>query len=331
MDITLRDIDKRIWEEEIEPWLPSRLFDMHTHIFRPQDCLLKADDTDFPRPAYTDEMGTVDLKYVRDVDKILLPGRETEYLLVAAPWRRTDWDGQAQFMSDEAKGEKLTRAEMPLHPAMKPEWVADCADRLGLVGLKPYRTMTADPVNCRITDMVPEPILEVANEKGLAITMHMAKEKALADPQNTEDLRRLSPKYPNVKWILAHCARCFAPWAMEKSIDKVADLPNMWIDISAVCSSAVFDILLRRFPAERIMYASDGFAGWYRGKYIYWGYTWDWMQEGAMSTSHASSAATFVLYEQLRALGHSLRYAGWDKKQIEALCWDNGVRLLHGK
>jgi hypothetical protein len=331
MDITRKDIDKRIWEEEIESWLPARLFDMHTHIYRPQDCLLKPDDTDFPRTAWVDEMGIVDLKYVRDVDEVLLPGRQTEYLLVAAPWPRTDWDGQAQFMSDQAAGEKLTRAEMPLHPSMKPEWVADAADRLGLVGMKPYRTMTADPVNCRITDMVPEPILEVANEKGLVITMHMAKERALADPQNTEDLRRMSARYPKVQWILAHCARCFAPWAMEKSIDLVADLPNMWIDISAVCSSAVFDILLRRFPAQRIMYGSDGFAGWMRGKYIYWGYTWDWMKEGAMSTSHASSESTFVLYEELRALGHSLRYAEWDKQQIDALFWDNAVRLLHGK
>ena len=118
---------------------------------------------------------------------------------------------------------------------------------------------------------------------------------------------------------------------MEKSVDRIADLSNLWIDISAVCSSAVFDILLRRFPAGRILYGSDGFAGWARGKYVWWGYTWDWMREGLISTPHANSAATFVLYEELRALGHSLRYAGWSSRQIEALFWDNAVNLLNGR
>jgi hypothetical protein len=331
MEIVRRAIDQRIWEEELEWWVPARLFDAHNHPVRPQDCLLKPEDTDWPRSPDIDKMGIVDLDQLRKVDSIILPGRKMEYLLVAAPWPRTDWDGQAEFMAREVAGEALTVAEMPLHPALKPEWVADKADRLGLVGLKPYRTMTADPVNCRITDMVPEPILEVANEKGLVITLHMAKQKALADPENIKDLRWLSPKYPRVRWILAHCARCFAPWAIEKSIDSIRDLPNIWIDISAVCSSAVFNILLRHFPAERIMYGSDGFAGWMRGKYIWWGYSWECMREGTISTAHASPEATFVLYEELRALGHALRYAEWSPRQTEALFWDNAVRLLHGK
>jgi glutamate-1-semialdehyde 2,1-aminomutase len=330
MEIERRPADERIWEEELAAWIPKRVFDVHTHLWRPQDCLLTPDDTVWPRPKHIDEYGVVGLADVRRVDSVLLPGREMEYLLIPSPWRKTDWEAQTAFMADEAQGETLTLAEMSLSPTMNPEWIRAKIDQYGLVGLKPYRTMTDDPVNCRITDMVPEAVLELADEKGLIITMHMAKERALADPENIEDLQRLSPRYPNIRWILAHCARCFAPWAIEKSLDQIRDLPNLWIDISAVCASEVFDILLDRFPAERIMYASDGMAGWMRGKYIWWGYTWEWMPEGSLKTSHADWHATYSLYEQLRALGHALQLHRWTPQQIEALFWDNAMRLLHG-
>lgn len=330
MEIEYRPLDQQIWEKELAPWVPTRVFDTHTHIFRSQDCLLAPDDPVAPRPKDVDEWGVIDLAEVRRWDSVLLPGRKTEYLLVASPWAKTDWEGQTAFMAGEVTKETLTVAEMPLSPSMPPEWVGSKIDQYGLVGLKPYRTMTADPVNCRITDMVPEPLLKVANEKRLIITLHMGKERALADPENIEDLQRLSADYPRIRWILAHCARCFAPWAIENSIDHIRELPNIWIDISAVCASEVFDILLEKFPGERIMYASDGSAGWRRGKYIWWGYTWEYMREGVITTSHADPAATFVLYEQLRALGHALRLHRWTRQQIEALFWENAMRLIHG-
>jgi len=330
MEIERRTADERIWQEELAPWIPEKVFDAHTHLSRPQDCLLAADDPVDPRPEYVDKCGVIDLAEVRRWDGMLLPGRKMEYLLLPSPWQKTDWEEQTAFMAGEVAGETLSVASMSLAPSMKPEWLAGKIDQYGLSGLKPYRTMTDDPVNCRITDMAPEPLLEVANDKGLIITLHMAKERALADPENTEDLQRLSAEYPGIRWVLAHCARCFAPWAIEKSIDLIRDLPNIWIDISAVCASEVFDILLDRFPGDRIMYASDGHAGWARGKYIWWGYTWEFMREGTIRTTHADSAATFVLYEQLRALGHALRLQRWTRQQIDALFWDNAVKLVHG-
>ena len=330
MELEYRDMDRRIWEEELAAWVPEKVFDVHTHLMRPQDCLLEENDPVAPRSKGVDEWGVIDLATVQRWDSALLPGRRTEYLLIPFPWAKTDWEGQAAFMAGEVRTDSLTVAEMALAPSMTPEWLAAKIDQYGFAGLKPYRTMTDDPVNCRITDMVPEPLLEVADDKGLIITMHLAKERALADPENTEDLQRLSPKYPNIRWILAHCARCFAPWAIEQSIDYIRDLPNMWLDTSAVCASEVFDTLLDRFPADRIMYASDGLAGWDRAKYVWWGYAWYQLVEGTLTTEHVDGRATFVLYENLRALGHALRLHNWDEQQIQALFWDNAMKLIHG-
>jgi len=331
MELEYRDIDRRIWEEELASWVPEKVFDAHSHIMRAENCLLEEDDPIAPRPKYVDEWEVIDLARVRRWDSALLPGRQPEHLLIACPWAKADWEGQMKFLASEVPDDTLTRAEMLLAPTMKPEWVAAQVEQYGFVGLKPYRTLTDDPVNCRITDMAPEQLLEVADDKGLIITMHLAKERALADPENIDDLQRLSPKYPNIRWVLAHCARCFAPWAIRESIDHIRDLPNVWMDTAAVCASEVFDIVLDKFPANRIMHGSDTFAGWERGKYVWWGYTWEHMFEGTLTTAHADSRATFVLYEQLRALGHALHLHNWDKHQIQALFWDNAVKLIHGK
>jgi len=332
MNIEYKEVDHRIWEEELSWWVPNKIFDAHTHIVRPQDCLLKPDDPDNPRPKYLDEWGVIDVDVTRQWNEALLPGREVHYVLLPGVWRATDWDSCVEFMAQSVASENdpLSGAAMPIHPSMTPEWVDEKLRQYRLAGMKPYRTMTDDPVDCRITDMVPEPLLEVADDWGLIITMHMAKQRALADPENWQDIQRLSAKYPHIRWILAHCARCFAPWAIRDSIEHIADLPNVWIDISAVCASAVFDILLEKFPTERIMYGSDGLAGWDRGKYFWWGYTWDFMPGKEGGTPHASSEPTFVLYEELRSLGHTLRVYDWDQELIQSIFWGNAMRLLHG-
>ena len=51
--------------------------------------------------------------------------------------------------------------------------------------------------------------------------MHLSKRDAIADPANVEDLLRFSDRYPNAKWILAHCARSYSSWAIEASAAKI--------------------------------------------------------------------------------------------------------------
>lgn len=332
MDIEYRAMDQQIWEEELAEWVPDRLYDVHQHVYKVTD----PDCPGKPLPARIDEhgivQGTVGLDVIREWDRTLLPGRMTEYFLMGSPSRDTkpDAEDHLQFVAAEAAREPLTTASMLVTPQTQPEWLAEQLDRYGFVGLKPYRTFTADPVNCRITDMIPEPLLAVANDRGLLVTLHLGKERALADPENIEDLRRLSPQYPRIRWILPHCARCFAPWAAEKSFAQIKDLPNIWYDISAVCSAEVMDLLLATVASDRIMYGSDSCAGWVRGKYVWWGYTWEWMKEGLLKTTHADWHATFVLYEQLRALGYALRNQKWDKQKIEDLFYNNAMKLIHG-
>ena len=64
--------------------------------------------------------------------------------------------------------------------------------------------------------------------------MHLSKKYGVADEENINDLIFLSEKYPNVKWILAHCARSYSAWGIEKAAKKLRVLKNIWYDLSLI-------------------------------------------------------------------------------------------------
>lgn len=333
MAVPYAEIDRRIWEEELEEFVPSRILDAHSHIFLAEHCLQTPDDPVWPRPEYLDrDMPKSDFDSLTEWQSALLPGREMHFLLIPFPYYKCDFEAQMAFMAREAKRDPLAKAEMAVSPKMDPAWVAEQVDRYGFVGFKPYRFYADDPVEARITDMLPEGLLELADDRGLIITLHTSKSRALADPENIADLKMLSPKYPRIRWILAHCARCFAPWAMEHSIHEVKDCPNLWFDTSAVCATETYNFLMDAVPQDRILFGTDSLsAGNMRGKYVWYGYAWNDIGQGSIPMPHCEATATYVEYESLRALRYAVRRHGWDTKQIEALFFDNAVRLIHGE
>ena len=160
-------------------------------------------------------------------------------------------------------------------------------------------------MECRITDFLPEEQIEVAHRHGLLITLHLSKRDAIADRANIDDLLRLTAQYPGVKWILAHCARSYSAWVIERAVTLLRGLPNVWYDTSSVCESDVMVALMAGVGSDRVMYGSDDLpVGVARGKYIAFGYAWAFLSEKnhALELSHCNPRMTFVRYEQLRAM-----------------------------
>ena len=87
-----------------------------------------------------------------------------------------------------------------------------------IAGLKPYHLFADRKVtwDAQIEEYLPEWAFNLADEKGLLITLHMVKDDAIADPGNQRTIRNMCEKYPNARLILAHAARCFhAPNAVK--------------------------------------------------------------------------------------------------------------------
>jgi glutamate-1-semialdehyde 2,1-aminomutase len=330
----LTDLDRRIWEEELAGFVPERVYDIHTHIYR---WAFNTDPNKNSGPYYQFAGTTyaeADWSMLHACDAQLFPGRTVHRLAFPFPFSpAVDFVASNEFVAAQTRNDPLSGALMLVHPSMSADDVEHEVDRLGVLGFKPYRfyATSGDPVNCRFTEFMPEHLIEVADRRGLIIMMHLAKRDAVADQENIDDLVRLSAKYPRAKWILAHCARSYSAWAIEKAAKHICELPNIWYDTSSVCESDAFDALYSNVGIERVMYGSDDVpVGVLRGKYVAFGNAWAYLSETnhSLNLSHCDGRMTFTRYEQLRAMRRAAKRLNITAAQNRALFYDTAVALV---
>lgn len=331
--ITRNAVDERIWAEELDEFVPQKVYDAHTHIYRLAFNTIP-DPLNGPYgkllgPALAEATWSLANK----IDQLLFPGRDVQRLAFPFPFDQCDFEASNSFLAGELKGSPKSAGLMLVHPSMTAQQAEALIDRYGFVGFKPYRfySVTGDAADCRITDFLPEHLIEVAGRRGLIIMMHISKRDAIADPDNIADVVRLTQKYPKSKWILAHCARSYSTWAIEKAAKHLRGLPNVWYDTSSVCESDAIEALYNSVGIEPVMYGSDDIpVGVLRGKYIAFGYAWAYLSETnhSLGLSHCNSQMTYTRYEQLRAMKRAGKRFGMNDAQRQALFHDTAEKLV---
>src|SRR4051794_152978 len=277
----ITDLDRRIWLEELDEFVPARVYDAHTHIYR----WAHYGHPEKEETAYYVPFGRDYPEATWDMadacDAALFPGREVHRLAFPFPFAsHADFEASNAFLAEQVRHDPLSAGLMLVHPDMAADQVEREVVRSGFVGFKPYPfyASSGDAVNCRLTEFMPERLIEVADRRGLIIMMHLSKQDAIADPENLADLEDLTGRYPRVLWILAHCARSYSCWAIEKAAPRLRSIPNLWYDTSSVCESDAFDALYSTVGIGRVMYGSDDIAvGVLRGKYIAFGFAWAYL------------------------------------------------------
>ena len=339
--IELNDVDRRIWTEELDPFVPQRVFDAHAHYYCWE---FNTDPAKETGPfAELVKKGFQDSNRARlaAVDAALLPGRQMQRLAFGCPFWTAgppflpacDFEASNRFTAEQVRQEPGSAALMVVHPSMSRHYLEEQIRTQGFLGFKPYRfyATSGDTVECRITDFLPEEQIDVAHRHGLIIMLHLSKRDGIADRWNIEDLRRLSAEYPAARWILAHCGRSYSAWAIDRAAKRLRGLPNVWYDVSSVCESDAIAALLAGVGPERVMYGSDYLpVGADRGKYIAFGYAWSFLSEEnhSLNLSHCNPRMTFVLYEQLRAMRRATQRLGLTRVQIEDIFYNTAARLV---
>lgn len=334
MTLEPTDLDRRIWEEELEEFLPQQLFDAHLHFFNNDHCLSQpGDDPPEFSPTVNCPFTVLDRDALQQTYRMLFPGREVHYLAFGWVYRRIDFDKHNEFTAAQVVDDPKSRALMLVHPSFSVDKVAHDVDRYGFRGLKPYRFWAPDDANCSITDMIPEPLIELANEKELIIMMHLGKKLGVADEENVKDLIRLAERYPKIRWDLAHMARSSIAWPLERSIERIKDIPNFWYDFSSVTYSDVFTLAFRHLRLDRIMFGSDIPCDLLRGTLVSFGYGWELITNKELerlNITHCDPRPTYGVYETLRAARRAMKFEGFGKKEREDFFHNNAVNFVHG-
>ncbi len=311
----LTDFDREIWAEELEDFVPAKVFDAHTHLWNQACCKTPTTHKEH------------DFDLLDSWSKEVFPNRELDYQLIMMPDLGLDFEKQNKFMAGEIAKTRNHIGCTVITPDVTPKKLADTIEKYHFTGLKPYRTMAKDPANCRITDYFGEDLIEVADHYKLSVTMHMSRFDGIADPDNLADFQYFTKKYKNVRWILAHCARAFNPFTLEKNIFALRDMPNIYYDSSAVCDARSIYLLFKHEDFSRIMFGTDNLiAGGVHAKYITWGKGWQYFK--GMDVPHCRPDVTLVCYENLRATKQAADMAGITEKQLQDFFYGNAKKFF---
>lgn len=331
--LDLKDIDRQIWDEELDAFVPDCVFDAHTHLYDWSHTTNPQQEPAGWQQSFGKTFPYADWELLNAVDALLLPGRRVHRLTTGTPFVHCDFDAANRHTASEVGRDPDSGAIMLTHPNMSDEQVESAVEKHGFIGLKPYRlhSVTGDAVECRITDFLPESQIAVADRHGLMVMLHVSKRAAIADEENLADLERLTDRYPKVQWNLCHCARSYYDTPLVKAGDRLRKIPNLWYDISSVCDADAMDELLSIAGPGRVMYGSDDMiAGVSRGKYITFGHAWASLNESNhhLILAHCDPSMTFVRYEMLRALRRAVRRHKYGQQETEDLFHGNASRLL---
>jgi glutamate-1-semialdehyde 2,1-aminomutase len=320
----IKDVDRSFFDRELASFLPDRIFDAHTHLWR-SECVPWSINGGSHNVGYEEYVGLM-----QDIH----PGRVTKALFL--PAFSEDKKDQIQVANEWNARQTAVDADCRglffIKPEDDPEWIRQEVKRLGLHGLKCYHTMA--PVKptweADIPDYLPEAAVKVAHEEGWVITLHMVKSRAAADPVNIHWIRHYCETYPDMKLILAHSARGFQPAHNLEGLPKLTGLDNLYFDTSVNCEPIAHQAIIRFMGHKKMMYGSDLPASHARGRSLGAADSFIWLHEDSpiWGEKHLDMQPVLVGLEHLR----SIKWACWSERlsenAIEDIFWNNAAELL---
>ena len=315
----------------LDDFIPDTTFDAHMH--------------HVPTPNRTENDDYA--LYLKDF-KPLLGNRKQLVNLIAYP---------VTGMSDPATGKatelvdlstKIVKEQLEMHPEIVGEVMVapgdapeDIENRISfvgsdrLIGLKPYHLLaTKEPTfQAEVGEYLPESAWEVAEKYKMAITLHMVRDHALSDPANLSYIVDHARRYPDVKFILAHCARSFAAWTAMESIDKTTSIDNIFYDFAGVCESPQMFTIMKKAGVEKCLWGSDWNVSVLAGKCISIADTFYWIGEKDLELMNGNTAfhSWLVGTENLMAVRQAAQMLELSRTDVEKFFYKNAERIFLGK
>ena len=326
-DWIVTDVDRELFDRELDGFVPPSVFDAHAHWYRADQ--FPADTA--PPLVKSGPPVAGGAAFDATIEE-LIPGRRTEGLFFPFPHPEVDVDAANEFLHRELLARPASRGQMLVVPGHDPEFIRQTVRRCGFVGLKCYHVFSPrrPTFHSAIEDFLPEEQVRIAHEEGLAITLHMVRPRALADAANQETIRRYCLRYPNMRLILAHAARGFNAHHTIQGIDSLRGLDNVWFDTSAVTDCGAIEAIIVALGHRRVLYGSDFPVSHLRGRCVALGDSFLWISSSNtnLEVPYARLELALVGHEALRALKVAAISTRLTDGQVEDVFCNNAKRLF---
>ena len=310
--------DLELFDRELRSFVPPGSFDAHCHLYDPKlaggagAAFLPAEHATMTRALFT-EMIT---EWMGD-------RCPTGGLFFPYPHRDADVMGQNRWIAAQVRGDAGSRCLLLCTPDDDP---ADHEALLNaeptFVGFKVYHCFAPrqDTFFAPCEEFMPEWMWELADQRGLAITLHMVKPRALADETNQRYIREHCTLYPGATLILAHCGRSFNLRHTGEGIHALAGLDNVVFDNSAVAEAAPHEAILRTFGPTRMWFGLDHPISSMRGRPLTIGDGFAWTNEIGPDWDRSKFAKPVLVgIENLLALKQACRTLHLNDSDVEKI------------
>jgi predicted TIM-barrel fold metal-dependent hydrolase len=337
----VKGVDRRLYRAKLQGFLPERIIDVHAHVW------LK----DFRKAPPTGRAVTWPLRVAAqdpvedlvETYELLFPGKAVKPLMFSfVESHQDDFEAANAYVSRAAREHGFVALVFA-----SPQWSAQRLEREiregGFLGAKVYLTLSpADiPVDqIRIFDFLSHHQLEVLNEHGWIVMLHIPRSGRLRDPVNLADMLEIDRRYPRTKVIIAHAGRAYCPEDVGDAFTVLRETKHLLFDISANTNAAVFEQLIRTVGPRRILFGSDLPITRMRmrricenGNYVNLvpkGLYGDVSEDKHMREVEGEQAAalSFFLYEEIGAFRRAAQATGLTPADIEDVFHGNAVRLI---
>lgn len=329
-ETTEKKENMEIFKEEFEIFLPEEIFDFHIHIC-PSEASGKSDFVINAAGNKLKEYGFEELL----VDmKNVYPERKLYGVCFGVPDTKLNLKIMNDYVAEKCDGKNFFPFRI-ISPDEKESFVEKDIIEKKFYGFKPYRNF-AEKYKKReeveILDFLPEKFLKIANKYSLIITLHLPKEKRLADETNQEQLIYICEKYPEAKIVLAHIGRCYYFKCIYKNLEKLKNFKNLYYDLAMVNNFEVLEYLFKNVESKKILYGTDIPIALAGGKSVEINNQYTYITpvpwELSIHDTHKKIIFTSFIYEQLRAIKKAVERTGKGKKFLEKIFFKNGLNLL---
>lgn len=337
------EYDKKIWEEELKDFLPEKIIDCHTHVYKRE--FFEPTPDNGAKRTVTWTATVAKENPIEDLDetyKLMFPGKDVKALMFIGG--NTGVAKNNAYLSGKSK-EYGWPALYYSHPNETADELEREIRKGGFLGVKCYLNRAPEyiPTNeIRIFDFFPKHQLERLNEMGAICMCHIPRDGRLKDPVNIHQILEIRKEFPKLRLIVAHIGRAYTKEDVGNAFDFLTTEPETMYDFSANCCDYAIEEAIKRCGTKHLMFGTDMPILRMRTHRIEENGTYINLVPPGMYpdpygdphlrevSEEEAKTITFFAYEELLSFKRVCKKLGLTKDDIEDIMYNNAANLIDG-
>ncbi len=338
------DLDKQVYREELEDFLPTKIIDIHTHVWLNRFMAKEPEKVSraVSWPALVAAENSIE--DLEETYRLMFPGKQVTPLIFGNLKRGDDRDGLNRYIAECGASHGI-----PTLLYSFPEWGAE--ELLARVlaghhlGVKVYLNLSPSYIpeaEIRIYDFITPEQLSLLDRFGMILMLHIPRHGRLGDQVNLAQMLEIEEKYPKLRVIYAHIGRAYCPEDFGKAFETLKGTKRLVFDFAATTQDEAMYRVLDTLGPERLLFGSDLPILRMRmrrvcegGKYVNIvpkGLYGDVSGDPNMREAVADEGVklSFFMYEELRAFKKAAGRIGLGKDDLDRVFYRNSRDLLDG-